>query len=160
MTFTQHGPSVKLSSNNKQPAGNSLALTTTGTEPAGGSHSRSNSNSFNKVPIRSNICYQASCLFWEYVMLVCVHAQYCSLHTACSETGFHSAVIHLRVPGNEDGAYLSAEALPWNLLQTHSLHLQLLWTSTMLTNAWEVIVSMTESTEGPKGKTILDWTLK
>lgn len=35
MTFTQHGPSMKLIGNSKQPAGNSLALNTAGTEPAG-----------------------------------------------------------------------------------------------------------------------------
>lgn len=51
MTFTQHGPSVKLSSNSKQQAGNSLALTTAGTEPAGRSLDKSN-KSFNRMPKR------------------------------------------------------------------------------------------------------------
>lgn len=80
MTFAQHGPSVKLSSNNKQPAGKGAALTTTGTEPAG----------------RSQVC------------------------------GCRLAAQSEKASCNQEGADLSAEALPWNLLQNRSLHLQLL----------------------------------
>lgn len=51
LTFTQHGPSMTESSQSKQPAGNSLALTTAGTEPAGMNESKS-SKSFTTLPKR------------------------------------------------------------------------------------------------------------
>lgn len=49
MTFTKHGPSMHLTINSKQPAGNSLAPSTAGTAAAGGTAVEREGGIYNSV---------------------------------------------------------------------------------------------------------------
>lgn len=91
---------------------------------------------------------------WMYVcMYISVHV---STYTAVDLDKQASTLL----ASGCDSADLAAGVLPWSLLQAHSLDFKLLWTNTRLTNASVVIVRMSEGTETPAGKTILDWIFK